>query len=91
METNQFISEYEIMSRNKNAQRNAQSRDESNRAPSIQNHDKLVKQNRLLTTKAGHYVHMDKTQELAQVVTRFFDEVPDEVAVQANCSLLSYA
>jgi len=41
--------------------------------------------------KAGHYVHMDKPQDLVQVVTRFFDEVPDEVAVKANCSLLSYA
>ncbi len=30
--------------------------------------------------KAGHYVHMDRPGELVQVVTKFLDEVPDEVA-----------
>ncbi len=25
--------------------------------------------------KSGHYVHMDKPQELVQVVTKFLDEV----------------
>jgi hypothetical protein len=34
--------------------------------------------------KAGHYVHMDKPQELVQVMAKFLDEVPDEVARLAS-------
>ncbi len=37
--------------------------------------EKLPNSKRELIDRSGHYVHMDKPQELVQVVTKFFDEV----------------
>jgi len=48
---NQLINNYETKPSNKNVQRNAQLRDESNRSSSIKNRDTLVKQKHLLVTK----------------------------------------
>ncbi len=37
--------------------------------------EKLPNATLRLIDKSGHYVHMDKPQELVQVVTKFLDEV----------------
>jgi pimeloyl-ACP methyl ester carboxylesterase len=41
--------------------------------------EKLPNANLKIIDKAGHYVHMDKPQELVQAVTKFLDETPAQV------------